>query len=113
MALTYATVEGVLLTASAGTIYTAPSTVLVSVVRSIAIANSDTADRGVALFLMPSAGTASVTTCIRSSSTANAVGAGTTELWDTQLFIAPSGKLQALASVSSVVSIRLAVVAIS
>lgn len=113
MGLTYKVVEGTLLTATAATLYTAPSTVLVSVIRSMAITNNDATDRGVALFCCASGGTASVTTCIRSSSSNNAVANGKTELWDTQIFLAPSGFIQGLASVTNVVSVRMAIVEIS
>lgn len=113
MAVTYKVVEGTLLTTSAATLYTAPSTVLISIVRSIQICNTDTTARQVALYIMASGGTAAAANTIRKDSSSNTIAIGTTENWDTQIGIAASGFLQGKADSASVVSVRLLIVEIS
>lgn len=113
MAINYVTLEGVLLTASSATLYTAPSTVLVSIVRSLFVVNSDSSDRQVQLNKLPPSGSTTTANLLRASSSNNIVAAGKTEAWDVPIPIAPSGILNGKSDSANVVAVHALIVEIS
>lgn len=97
-----ALVEGILLTGTAATLYTAPASTT-AVIRSITLCNTDSVARTVTLYLIASGGSLGALNTVLS---AFSVAAGETVILDSLFVLLTGDFLQALASTTNVVSIR-------
>lgn len=112
--VTYTTVEGVVLTTSAATLYTAPSTVLMSIVRLILAVNTDNMTaRRCELYKLPASGASSSSTMIRVGASNNTIAAGKTEQQDTAIFVAPSGTITGKSDANSSITVHMSVIEVS
>ena len=114
MAVTYVVVEGVLATTGTSLLYTAPSTVLMSIVRWGAFVNTDTGTaRQAYLYKIPTAGSTNSASMIRVGASGNTIAAGKTETWDTLIFVAPSGRLYHQSDAANAIATHMSIIEVS
>jgi len=114
MAVNYSVVEGTTVGTTSTLLYTAPSTVLMSIVRSMQLVNTDTVTaRQCTIWKIPTAGATNSASMVRAGAAANTIGSGLTEAWDTVIFVAPSGKVYGSSDAASVMAVHMAIVEVS
>ena len=113
MAVTYKVIEGTLAQSTTTLLYTAPSTVLMAIVRWGAFVNTDTGTaRQAYLYKIPTAGSTNSASMVRVGPS-NTIAAGKTETWDTLIFVAPSGLIYHQSDVNNAISTHLSIIEVS
>jgi hypothetical protein len=95
-------IDGALLADTVGTLYLVPAATT-AVCRSITLCNTDSADRTVTLYIVPSGGSADAARTILNALT---IKAGQTIVDDTLRVLATAGSIRGFADVGNKVSIR-------